>query len=236
MTRRSDIPVYSSKRNFYYDGGSHKKSDKCCTQAIFHDQCDRCEKCDKCCKCPKKWGHESHDHRKQHECDHDRWDKCDKCDKYDKCCECRKEPEHKVKHEHHHHTDPFSNNNSDATVTQEADQYSFMEQESGELIWVKESCNIKVNSTDTQVGLSLQAALQLAIAIVLNISIADSNRSEAVSQELMQHLNTEQTNKQKIYIYNTKDANVTTTDTDLAVNLQVMLQVLIALVVMIDIL
>jgi spore coat protein X len=111
-----------------------------------------------------------------------------------------------------------------------------MEQESAELIWVRESCDITINSTDTQVGLSLQAALQLAIVIVINITIADSNRSEAVSADLMQFVGTEQTNKQKIFIYNTKDANVTTTDTDLAVNLQVLLQILIAILIMVDIL
>ncbi|WP_461179288.1 spore coat protein [Virgibacillus ainsalahensis] len=130
----------------------------------------------------------------------------------------------------------FSDSNNDATVLQEGDQYSFMDQESAELIWVKESCNITVNSTDTQAGISLQAGLQLAISLVLNISIGDTNRSEAVSQELLQNFNASQTNKQKIFICNTKDANVTTTDTDLTVNIQVLLQLLLALVVLVDIL
>jgi len=130
----------------------------------------------------------------------------------------------------------FNDNNDDATVAQDADQYSFMDQESAELIWVKESCNINVNTTDTQVGVTLQAALQLAIALVIRITIGDSDRSDAVAQELVQYSNMDQVNKQKIYIYNTKDATVTTTDTDLAINIQVLLQVLIAIIVLIDIL
>ncbi|GAA0604118.1 hypothetical protein GCM10009001_21590 [Virgibacillus siamensis] len=125
---------------------------------------------------------------------------------------------------------------ADATVTQEGDQYSFMDQESAEMIWVKESCNITVDSTDTQAALSLQASLQLAITLVLNIAIGDSNRSNSVSQELMQHFNADQVNKQKIFIYNTKDATVTTTDTDLVINIQLLLQLLLALVVMVDVL
>ena len=164
-------------------------------------------------------------------------DKCHHCDKCDKCCKCDK-CNQKPKHDHKDYGfhAPFSRSNSDAVVDAEAGEYSFMEQESAELIWVRESCDITINSTDTQVGLSLQAALQLAIAIVINITIADSNRSEAVSADLMQFVGTEQTNKQKIFIYNTKDANVTTTDTDLAVNLQVLLQILIAILIMVDIL
>lgn len=124
----------------------------------------------------------------------------------------------------------------DAFVMQDADQFSKMDQESTELIWVKESCNITVNTTDTQIGVSIQAALQLAIALVLNISIADGEQREAVSQELSQQIKLSQRNKQKIFIYNTKDANVTTRDTDLALNLQLMLQVLIALMILVDIL
>ena len=126
--------------------------------------------------------------------------------------------------------------NDDAFELQEGEQLSDLDQESTELIWVKESCNITVNSTDTQIGASLQAALQLAIALVLNITIADAGQRRAVSQELTQQLNMAQSNKQKIYIYNTKDAVVTTQDTDLALNIQLMLQVLIALMVLIDIL
>lgn len=128
------------------------------------------------------------------------------------------------------------NHNDDATVSQDGGEYAFMDQESAELIWVKESCDIKINTTDTQAGVSLQAGLQLAIALVLRITIGDTDQSEAVSEELMQQFDMTQSNKQKIYIYNTKDASVTTTDTDLAINIQVLLQLLVALIVIVDIL
>lgn len=130
----------------------------------------------------------------------------------------------------------FDFSNNDAYVMQDGGQYDFMDQESAELIWVKESCNITVNTTDTQAAVSLQAGLQLAIALVLNISIADAGQRDAVSQELLQQFNQTQSNKQKIFIYNTKDAVVTTQDTDLSINIQAMLQVLLALVLLIDIL
>ncbi|SFB05750.1 spore coat protein X [Lentibacillus halodurans] len=154
---------------------------------------------------------------------------CNQCDR------CRDEHKHHDRHDQHNQFEMVEVD-PNATVSQEGGQYAFMDQESAEIIWVKESCDITVDSRDTQIGVSLQASLQLAIALVLNIAIADSGRSEAVSQDLMQYFNADQINKQKIFIYNTKDATVTTRDTDLAINIQVLLQLLITLVVMVDIL
>jgi len=78
--------------------------------------------------------------------------------------------------------------------------------------------------------------LQLAIALVISIAIGDSVQGQTVSQELFQQFNDEQTNKQKIYVDNSKDVNIVTTDTDLSVNIEAMLQVLVALVARLDIL
>ncbi|WP_226670623.1 spore coat protein [Metabacillus litoralis] len=125
--------------------------------------------------------------------------------------------------------------NDDATVSQSADQISETDQISSETIIVRDSCDINVNSTDTQVAVSLQVALQVAIALVINLTIADSNRAEQVTQQLLQQTDTTQLNKQKLIIENSRDVNVTTTDTDVAISLQVLLQILIALVVNIDI-
>lgn len=126
--------------------------------------------------------------------------------------------------------------NDDATVSQSADQVNETDQISSETIIVRDSCDITVNSTDTQVAVSLQVALQVAIALVINLTIADSNRAEQVTQQLLQQTDTTQLNKQKLIIENSRDVNVTTTDTDVAISLQVLLQILIALVVNIDIL
>jgi len=220
--KHDKVIVFTSNRHYENKDRKHHKHDKCCSQSVFHDKCDKCGDCKKCCTCPKPLKHKHHD-----KCEHG-----NKCHYHEhKHCDCHDDPVKKKDH-----APEVFGGFDDGTVTEEAGEYSFMDQESAELIWVKESCNIKVQTTNTQVGLSLQAALQLAISFVLKISLADSNEGEAVSQELLQKFSLEQTNKQKIYIYNTKDANVYTTDTDLAVNIQLLLQVLVALVVMIDIL
>ena len=100
---------------------------------------------------------------------------------------------------------------------------------------VKDSCDIKVTSTETQVAVSLQAALQVAIALVVNLTIADSNQAEKVTQDLLQFSRIEQVNRQSVYIENSRDVDIQMTDTDIAVSLQLMLQLLLALLVQIDV-
>lgn len=139
------------------------------------------------------------------------------------------------RHNHHEHTHKMDTH-EEATVTQNGDQFSFVDQESDELIWIRESCNITVQTTDTQAAVSLQVGLQLAIALVISITIGDTDRGRAVVQDIFQQFNDEQTNRQKIFIDNSKDVNIVTTDTDLVINVQALLQVLVALVVRLDVL
>lgn len=137
---------------------------------------------------------------------------------------------HTYKAPEHH-----SNDSIDADVLQDADQVSLMEQDSEELIYIKDSCNICVHTTDTQAAVSLQIALQLAIALVIRVTILDSDKGNSVAEDLLQYFESEQNNFQKISIENSKDINITTTDTDVAANIQALLQVLLTLVAKIDI-
>src|SRR5699024_11201738 len=111
----------------------------------------------------------------------------------------------------------------------EADQISEIEQASNEVIIIRDSLDINVDTTDTKVAVSLQAALQVAISVVINITIADSARAEKVTQELLEMSQIRQTNRQRLVIVNSREVDVTTTDTDIAISLQVMLQILVAL-------
>ncbi|MFP7159522.1 spore coat protein [Priestia aryabhattai] len=121
-------------------------------------------------------------------------------------------------------------------VWQEANQIAKAEQQSFEKIIVKDSENVKVQSTDTQVAATIQAALQIAIAVVVRISIGDNEQGNAVIQELKQVSSIKQKNAQKTIVENSTNVRVKTTDTDVAVNLQLLLQVLLAILVSLDIL
>nr|WP_245212810.1 MULTISPECIES: spore coat protein [Bacillus] len=81
----------------------------------------------------------------------------------------------------------------------------------------------------------MQAALQIAIALVINLTIADSKRAEQISTELFQASSIKQANRQKLVIEKSRDVSVTTTDTDVALSIQHLVQILVALVASIDI-
>jgi spore coat protein X len=124
----------------------------------------------------------------------------------------------------------------EADVVQEADQVVKSSQESFEWIVIKDSEGIDVHTTDTQVAVSLQAAIQVAIAIVISITVGDSEKGNAVAQDLKQFFKNKQRNSQKTVIQGSKNVKVTTTDTQVAVNIQALLQILVAIVAKLDIL
>ncbi|CAH0252069.1 spore coat protein [Peribacillus sp. NPDC101481] len=127
-------------------------------------------------------------------------------------------------------------NDDDTRIDQEARQDNNQVQLSEELIYIKDSCNVNVTSTDVKAALSLQAALQAAIAVIVSISIADSDNAEKITQELIQSSNVKQITRQKTIVENSRDIDITTTDAQIALNIQLLLQLLLALIVEIDIL
>lgn len=93
-----------------------------------------------------------------------------------------------------------------------------------------------VHTTNTQAAVSIQLAVQAAIAAVISITVGDTDRGNAIAQELKQMFKSKQKNSQKTIIEGSTCVKVTTTNTELAVNIQALLQILIAIVVRLDIL
>lgn len=127
----------------------------------------------------------------------------------------------------------FSKN---ANFLEEAIQTDEIDQISEEYIEIVDSADVQVTTTDTKAALSIQAALQAAIVVVVSISIADSEKADKITQELFQKSSIKQINRQKTFIKNSRNVTVTTTDTDIAVNVQILLQILLALLVKLNIL
>ncbi|MGM9949929.1 MAG: spore coat protein [Lysinibacillus sp.] len=125
---------------------------------------------------------------------------------------------------------PLDNDTNDLDGVIENIQQSF------EQIIVIDSADVEVTTTDTQAAVSIQVALQAAIALIISISIADSQKAEKLPQDLLARVKTQQINRQQTVIENSRGVRITTTDTDVAVNVQLLLQILIALVVRLDIL
>ncbi|BDH61952.1 hypothetical protein MTP04_20820 [Lysinibacillus sp. PLM2] len=125
--------------------------------------------------------------------------------------------------------------NDDEDVQQEVENKVSNKQHSNEWIIVKDSEYVDIHTTDTQAAVSLQLAIQAAIAAVISITIGDSDQSKAVVQDLKQFIKTKQQNTQKIIVEKSKGIEVETTDTNLTVNIQAMLQILVAIVARLDI-
>lgn len=129
----------------------------------------------------------------------------------------------------------YCDNNS-ADDPQAAEQDVEMEQKSFEVIIVRDSEGVDVNTTDTQVAVSLQLGIQAAIAAVIIATIGDSDQGRSVIQDIKQFTRSKQHNTQRTIIEGSKNVTVTTTDTDVAVNIQVLLQILVAVIAKLDIL
>ncbi|GGH71424.1 spore coat protein X [Compostibacillus humi] len=131
------------------------------------------------------------------------------------------------------HCDDFDN---DTTVKDEAEQVQKTKQVSDEWIIIKDSERVEVRTVDTQAALSLQASIKVAIGVVLSLAIADGDRRNSVMQELQQVMKTKQKNSQKTIVEKSRNVVINTYDTDIAVNIQLLLQILIAIVLTLDIL
>ncbi|MBO9128627.1 spore coat protein [Bacillus sp. 165] len=127
--------------------------------------------------------------------------------------------------------------NDDATIEQQAAQNVVEGQFSREKIYISDSLDINVSTTETQVAVALQAALQIAIAIVINIAVLSSDaHAEDFTHDLLQNTKIVQSNRQNIIIKNSRSVTVSTVDTDVAVSIQLLLQVLLALLIQVDVL
>ncbi|WP_035185849.1 spore coat protein [Alteribacter aurantiacus] len=114
-----------------------------------------------------------------------------------------------------------SDSNNDTTFQNKSLQLS------EELIIVRNSCDVTVTTTDTKAAINLQAALQAALVILISISIADSDRAESITNDLMKSVKSKQISYQKVIVEDSKDVNITSTDTQLLINIQLLIQLLI---------
>ncbi|MGN7283921.1 spore coat protein [Shouchella rhizosphaerae] len=124
----------------------------------------------------------------------------------------------------------------DGDPTQGATQANKEVQVSEELIYIKDSCDVEVESVDTKAAINLQVAIQAAIALIIRISLAGSDNAEEITQEILQSSKTKQITRQKTIVDNSRNVQVSTTDTQVAVNIQIQIAILLALLVELDIL
>jgi len=113
--------------------------------------------------------------------------------------------------------------NNEALIDQDSDAVSSLDQASFEWIIVKDSEGVTVDTVDSQAALQVQIATQEAIAAIITLLVGNV-QGRIIAQELNAILKTNQKNTQKTVIEGSKNIRVSTTDTDIAANIQVATQ------------
>ncbi|WP_299095393.1 spore coat protein [uncultured Metabacillus sp.] len=134
--------------------------------------------------------------------------------------------DHPMKEKCHDERDVFGHRNDDAIFEQDGLQVANTEQEIKELIFIKDSCDIKVKSEQEQFAATINIGINLIISL-LNIILDDD--AELVTQELLQVAQTTQKSKQKVVIINCKDIEVNLEDQNTGVTLNLFLNIFVAL-------
>jgi spore coat protein X len=115
-------------------------------------------------------------------------------------------------------------------VEHEAKQISKEIQKIEELVVVRDSCDVTVVITDKQFALSIQAALQAAIVVILQIHFGCNEKATEVSQELFQLSKIKQITNQKFFVSHSKNVYIESTDQQAAANVQILVQLLLAII------
>lgn len=114
-------------------------------------------------------------------------------------------------------------------IENEAVQFVRESQKIDETIIIEDSCDVEVLVKDKQFALSLQAALQALITAILYEYVGTYDKAREVSQELFQIATLRQTTKQRFVISHSKNVKIKSFDEQVEVNVQILVQLLGAL-------
>lgn len=125
---------------------------------------------------------------------------------------------------------PTFNFGSDYQTSSSGNQYSLNSQAQSESLMIVNSSDIAVITAQIQAAISVQVAIQFALAFVLSIVIADDAQSKDVYEELLQLTATSQSMRQQTGIVDSHDILVVNVDLEASVQIQILLQILLALI------
>lgn len=104
-----------------------------------------------------------------------------------------------------------------------------------QLVVVKHSENVEISLTNIQALINLQFALQLAIELILSVSLLTTAQNGRVIQDLTEVTHSSQRTVSTIVVENSRNVTVNETTADIAANVQLLLQVLLAIVAKLDV-
>lgn len=114
-------------------------------------------------------------------------------------------------------------------------QTEYDEQASYITIVVQDSAEVEILNSDFQAALSLQATLQLALAIILSVVIADEGTYNRVVNDIVTRIQEVQILRRVIKVENSYNVRVQVVATELAFNLQLLLQLMVSILAKLEV-
>lgn len=114
-------------------------------------------------------------------------------------------------------------------------QTEYSEQGTYVTVIVRDSAQVEILNSDFQAALSLQVTLQLALAIILSVAIADDAAYTRILNEIVDRIHEVQLTRRVIEIENSYNVQVQVVATELAFNLQLLLQLMLAIVAKLEV-
>ncbi|WP_051314608.1 spore coat protein [Alteribacter aurantiacus] len=122
----------------------------------------------------------------------------------------------------------YNHHDTDETIQNKSIQLS------EESITIRNSRDITVNLTDTKAAANLQATLQEAIIVLISNSGTNRAQAKLIANDLLQSAKTKQISNRHIRIEGSRNVEITSTDTQLLINIQLLLQLLVAVFVQLN--
>ncbi|MED4403233.1 spore coat protein [Metabacillus fastidiosus] len=103
-------------------------------------------------------------------------------------------------------------------------------QTSGDIIYIKNSHDVKIITFNTQQAASLHASLQAMITLFLGMIIVDSKHAEMLNEEIVNKFTVKQTDRKEIFVENCYRVTIDLRNNEMMHTLQFLIEILFALI------
>ncbi|WP_067620030.1 spore coat protein [Alicyclobacillus acidiphilus] len=128
-----------------------------------------------------------------------------------------------------------SESEASSQIVELAEQSVYDDQASYVTVIVKDSAEVQVETADFQAALALQLTLQLALALILSVAIADDATYTRVVNDIVSRIQEVQLLRRVIRIEGSYNVRVRVLATELAFNLQLLLQLMATIVAQLEV-
>ncbi|WP_206919611.1 spore coat protein [Alicyclobacillus suci] len=110
----------------------------------------------------------------------------------------------------------------------------FTDEENCLIVIVRDSCDVEIVNQDLTAALNLQLTLQLALATILSLTVGE-NTANSIVEDIVSQLSDIQRTRKVIHVENSQSVRVQLSSTEISFNIQVLLQLLLAIIAQVEV-